>query len=56
MCQVVPHKAVAEVSKIANCRRLIAVNHADKWLGSGWGPRSIVEVVVVSVVVAVVAT
>ena len=28
--QYVPHKAVAEVSKIANSRRLVAVNHGSQ--------------------------
>ena len=45
--QYVPHKAVAEVSKIANYRRLVAVNHGSQseptdGPTSGWRPRSVV--------------
>ena len=52
----VPHKAVAEVSKIAGYRRLVAVNHGSQSTStdgskSGWRPRSVV-VVVVAIVVA----
>ena len=48
-CHYVPHKAVAEVSKIANYRRLVAVNHGlqrDPTDGptSGRKQRSVVEV------------
>ena len=55
--QYVPHKAVAEVSKIANYRRLVAVNHGSQSKStdaskSGWRQRSVIVVVVVSVVVA----
>ena len=57
--QYVPHKAVAEVSKIANYRRLVAVNHASQskptdGSKSGWRQRSVVAVeveIVVGVVV-----
>ena len=54
--QYVPHKAVAEVSKIANYRRLGAVNHASQSKStdgskSGWRQRSVV-VVVLAIVVA----
>ena len=57
--QYVPHKAVAEVSKIENYRRLVAVNHgsqSEPTAGptSGWRLRSVIEVVVVLVVVVVV--
>ena len=50
--QYVPHKAVAEVSKIANYRRLVAVNHASQSKStdgskSGWRQRSVVVVVIV---------
>ena len=51
---VVPHKAVAEVSKRAKYRRLVAVTHGsqskstDGWK-SGWRQRSVVVVVVVLV-------
>ena len=43
--QYVPQKAVAEVSKIANYRRLVAVNHGSQseptdGLTSGWRQRS----------------
>ena len=53
--QYVPHKAVAEVSKIANYRRLVAVNHGSQSKSidgskSGWRQRSVVLVVVVIVV------
>ena len=54
--QYVPHKAVAaEVSKIANYRRLAAVNHGSQSKStdgskSGWRPRGVVVVVVVLVV------
>ena len=53
------HKALAEVSKIANYRRLVAVNHgsqSESTAGptSGWRPCSVVAVVVVPVVVVVV--
>ena len=49
--QYVPHKAVAEVLKIANYRRLVAVNHrsqseATDGPTSGWRQRSVVEVAV----------
>ena len=54
MCtyQYVPQKAVAEVSKIAKYRRLVAVNHASQSKStdgskSGWRQRSVVVVVVV---------
>ena len=47
-----PHKAVAEVSKIAKYRRLVAVNHGSQSEAtggptSGWGQRNVVEVAVV---------
>ena len=50
--QYVLHKAVAEVSKIANYRRLVAVNHASQSKStdgskSGWRQRSVVVVVIV---------
>ena len=50
--QYVPHKAVAEVSKIANYRRLVAVNHGSQSKStdgskSGWRQRSVVVVVIV---------
>ena len=50
---------MAEVSKIANYRRLVAVDHgsqSEPTAGptSGWKLRSVVEVVVVPVVVVVV--
>ena len=53
--QYVPHKAVAEVSKRANYRRLVAVNHGSQSKStdgsqSGWRQRSVVAVVVVLVV------
>ena len=60
MYQYVPHKAVAEVSNIANYRRLlVALNHGSQrepiaGPTSGWRLRSVVEVVVVPVVVVVV--
>ena len=49
---VVPHKAVAEVSKIANYRRLVAVQHGSQSKStdgskSGWRQRSVVVVVIV---------
>ena len=49
--QYVPHKAVAEVSKIETYRRLVAVNHASQSKStdgskSGWRQRSVVVVVV----------
>ena len=52
--QYVPHNVVAEVSKKANYRRLVAVNH-ESWSEptdgptSGWRQRSVVEVAVVFV-------
>ena len=50
--QYVPHKAVAEVSKIANYRKLVAVNHGSQSKStdgskSGWRLRSVVVVVIV---------
>ena len=50
---------MAEVSKIANYRRLVAVNHASQSKStdgskSGWRQRSEVVVVIVTVVVIVV--
>ena len=50
-CQYVPHKAVAEVSKIANYRRLVAVNDGlqsepTDGLTSGWRQRSGIVIVV----------
>ena len=52
--QYVPHKAAAEVSKIANYRRLVAVNHGSQseptdGPTSGWRQRSVAEVAVVLV-------
>ena len=52
---VVPHKAVAEVSKIANYRRLVAVNHRSQSKStdgskSVWKQRSVVVLVLVIVV------
>ena len=49
-----PHKVVAEVSKIANYRRLFAVHHGSQseptdGPTSGWRQRSVVEVAVVFV-------
>ena len=49
------HKAEAEFSKIANYRRLVAVNHGSQSKStdgskSGWRQRSVVVVVVVTVV------
>ena len=49
-----PHKAVAEVSKIANYRMLVAANHGSQseltdGPTSGWRLRSVVEVVAVIV-------
>ena len=63
MIQYVPHKAVGEVSKIANYRKLVAMNHGSQSRStdgskSGWRQRSVVVVVVsicfkfVSIVVA----
>ena len=57
--QYVPHKAVAEVSKITNYRRLVAVNHASQSKStdgskSGWRQRSVLVVVLVIVVAVVV--
>ena len=57
--QYVLHKAGAEVSKIANYRRLVAVNHAPQSKStdgsrSSWRQRSIVAVVIVVGVVVVV--
>ena len=53
--QYVPHKAVAEVSKIANYRTLVAVNHGSQSTSadgskSGWRRGSVVVVVLVIVV------
>ena len=50
--QYVPHKAVEEVSNIANYRTLVAVNHGSRSKStdgskSGWRQRSVVVVVVV---------
>ena len=50
--QLEPHKAVAEVSKIANYRRLVAVNHGSRSKStdgsrSGGRQRSVVVVVIV---------
>ena len=47
--QYAPHKAVAEVSKIADYRRLVAVNHGSKkkptdGSKSGWRQRKVVFV------------
>ena len=47
-----PHKAVAKVSKIANYRSLVAVNHGAQSKStngskSGWRQRSVVVVVIV---------
>ena len=55
MYQYVPHKAVAEVSKIANYRRLVAVNlgsqsESTDGSKSGWRQRSAVVVVAVIIV------
>ena len=49
---VVPHKAVAEVSNIANYRRLVTANHGSQSKStdesrSGWRQRSVVAVVIV---------
>ena len=49
--QYVPHKAVVKVSKIANYRRLVAVNHGSQSKStdgskSGWRQRSVVVVVI----------
>ena len=56
--QYVPHKAVAEVSKIGNYRRLVAVNHGSQSKSdgskSGWRQCSVVVVVIVVGVVVVV--
>ena len=51
--QYVPHKAVAEVSKIVNYRRLVAVNHGSQSKStdgsrSGCRQRSAVVVVFVT--------
>ena len=51
----VPHMAAADVSKIANDRRLVAVNHGSQSRStdgskSGWRQRSVGVVVVVIVV------
>ena len=51
-CQYVPHKAVVEVSKIADYRRLVAVKHRSQSKStdgstSGWRQRSVVVVVIV---------
>ena len=53
MYMYVPHRAVAEDSKIANYRRLVAVTHGSRseptqGPTSGWRQRGVVEVVVVS--------
>ena len=53
--QYVPHKAVAEVSKIAKYGGLVALNHGSQSKStdgsrSGWRQRSVVVVVVVVVV------
>ena len=55
MYQYVPHKAVPEVSKIANYRELVAVNRGSQSKStdgskSCWRQRSVVVVVVVTVV------
>ena len=55
MIQYVPHKAVGEVSKIANYRKLVAMNHGSQSRStdgskSGWRQRSVVVVVVLIVV------
>ena len=52
MYQYVPHRAVVEVSKMANYRRLVAANHGSQRKStdaskSGWRQRSVVGVVVV---------
>ena len=54
--QYVPHKAVAESSKIARYRKVVAVKHGWKSKStdgskSGWRQRSVAVVVVVLVVV-----
>ena len=51
---VVRHKAVAEVSRISNYRRLVAVNHGSQSKPtdgptSDWRQRSVVEVATVIV-------
>ena len=51
MYQYVQHKVVAEVSKIPNYRRLVAVNHGSQSKSadgstSGWRQRSVVVVAV----------
>ena len=64
--QYVQHKAVAEVSKLAHYRRLVAVNHASQSKSTdgskhGWRQHSVVvfvivisfDVIVVGVVVVV---
>ena len=53
--QYVPHKAVAEASKIANYRKLVAVNRGSQSKStdgskSGWRQRSVVVVVGVIIV------
>ena len=58
MYQNVPHKAVAEVSKIANYGRLVAVKHGSQSKStdgskSGWRQRSVVVVAMVVGVVVV---
>ena len=50
--QYVPHKAVAEVSKKAKYRTLVAVNHGSQSKSadgsiSGWRQRSVVAVALV---------
>ena len=52
---VIPHKAAAEVSKIAHHRRLVAVNQGSQreptdGPRSGWKLRSVTEVAVAIVV------
>ena len=52
VCLQVWHKAVAEVSKIARYRRLVAVKHGSQTKPtdgskSGWRERSVVVVVIV---------
>ena len=54
--QYVPQKAVAEVSKMPNYRRLVAVSHGSQSKSTdgskrGWRQRSVAVVVVVLVVV-----
>ena len=55
MSMYVPYRAVAEVSKIANYRRLVDVTHGSRseptqGPTNGWRQRSVVEVVVAIVV------